>query len=216
MRPEPYDEQCDIFLDARVLSDPDGDRDHTGRHQGIIARMVAHTAWAGWLRDAHRKLKEVMRNWTGSPIIPVVVFCRSGRHRSVAASELLKGAVQQVEKWEFLPSLHISIDMEHAGCCCKNCRHPVKYAQAFRPPFHLQYLLLAFEIDVLHTQVRRAGSTTCAQSRARSLGARRCEEAAAVDVRYMQRQQPRAALNSLQPSMLSWTAPPPYCVAGDI
>ena len=92
MPPERYDETRDIYLDARVFSDPDGDRDHTGRHQSIIARMVAHTAWVGWLRAAHRKLKEAFRNWIGGPIIPVVVFCRSGRHGSVAASELLKGA----------------------------------------------------------------------------------------------------------------------------
>ena len=105
-----------------MFSDPDGDRDHTGRHQGIIARTVAHTAWAGWLRAAHRKLKEVIRNWAGGPIIPVVVFCRSGRHRSVAASELLKGAFQHADGWEFWQSVHISIDMEHAGCFCKDCR----------------------------------------------------------------------------------------------
>ena len=122
MLPEEYDEELDIYLDARVFSDPDGDRNHTGRHHSIIARMVAHKAWAGWLRAAHRKLKEVFRNWNGGPIIPVVVFCRSGRHRSVAASELLKGAFRHVEGWEFLPSIHISIDMEDAGCCCKNCR----------------------------------------------------------------------------------------------
>ena len=122
MPPEPYDEKCDIYLDARVFSDPDGDRDHTGRHQSIIARMAAHTAWTGWLRAAHCKLKYVLRNWNGGPIIPVVVFCRSGRHRSVAASELLKGAFWHVEGWEFLPSIHISIDMEDAGCRCKNCR----------------------------------------------------------------------------------------------
>ena len=122
MLPEEYDEKRDIYLDARVFSDPDGDRDHTGRHHCIIARMVAHTAWAGWLRAAHRKLKEVFRNWIGGPIIPVVVFCPSGRHRSVAASELLISVFCHVEGWEFLQSIHISIDMEDAGCCCKNCR----------------------------------------------------------------------------------------------
>ena len=121
MPPDPYDETRDIYLDARVFSDPDGDRNHTGRHHSIIARMVAHKAWVGWLRAAHRKLKEVIRNWTGGPTIPVVVFCRSGRHRSVAASEFLKGAFWHVEGWEFPPSIHISIDMEDAGCRCKNC-----------------------------------------------------------------------------------------------
>ena len=119
----PYDERRDICLDARVFSDPDGARDHTGRHRDIIARMVGHQNFRSWMRNAHRTLKRVFRNWTGGPIVPVVVFCRSGRHRSVAASELLKGTCSQVEGWEFVPSLHISIDIDDRGCPCKNCRH---------------------------------------------------------------------------------------------
>ena len=104
---EKYDETHDIYLDAREFSDPDADRQHTGRHRDVIAKMVEHRNWKGWLLDAHRKTKEIFWNWERGPILPIVVLCRSGWHRSVAASELLKGTFSQVEGWEFVPSLHI-------------------------------------------------------------------------------------------------------------
>ena len=80
--PGPYDETRDIYLDARVFSDPEREdvRRHTGRHYEIIARMVDHQNFRSWMRNAHRTLKRVFRNWTGGPKVPVVVFCRSGRH----------------------------------------------------------------------------------------------------------------------------------------
>jgi len=118
----PYDEKRDICLDARVFSDPDGARDHTGRHRDIIARMVDHQNFRSWMRNAHRTLKRVFRNWTGGPIVPVVVFCRSGRHRSVAASELLEGALLRVEGWRFAPTKHITIDIDREGCLCEDCK----------------------------------------------------------------------------------------------
>ena len=120
--PGPYDETRDIYLDARVLSDPDGARDHTGRHRDIIARMVDHQNFRSWMRNAHRTLKRVFMNWTGGPIVPVVVFCRSGRHRAVAASELLKGALLRVEGWRFAPTKHITIDIDREGCLCEDCK----------------------------------------------------------------------------------------------
>ena len=89
MRAEEYDETHDIDLDARVLSDRDADRRHTGRHCDVIAKMVEHREWGGWWRDAHRKSNETFGNWERGPILPIVVFCRPGLHRSVAASELL-------------------------------------------------------------------------------------------------------------------------------
>ena len=121
---EEYDWTRDIYLDARVLTDPDkGDlRDHNGRHHGIIARMVALKAWGDSLRHAHVTLERVLRNCEGGPILPVVVFCRSGRHRSVAASELLEGALLRVEGWRFAPTKHITIDIDRGGCLCEDCK----------------------------------------------------------------------------------------------
>ena len=120
--PGPYDETRDIYLDARVFKDPEREdiRRHTGRHYEIIARMVGHQNFRSWMRNAHRTLKRVFMNWTGGPIVPVVVFCRSGRHRAVAASELLKGALLRVEGWRFAPTKHITIDIDREGCLCED------------------------------------------------------------------------------------------------
>ena len=126
---EEYDETRDIYLDARVFTDPDkGDlRDHNGRHHRIIAGMVGHPAWGDWLRHAHVTLERVCRNWssaTGETMLPVVVFCRSGRHRSVAAAEILKYAFVRLKWYKFAPTMHITIDEEGAGCRCPECeRH---------------------------------------------------------------------------------------------
>ena len=122
--PGPYDETRDIYLDARVFRDPEREdvRRHTGRHYEIIARMVGHQNFRSWMRNAHHTLKRVFMNWTGGPIVPVVVFCRSGRHRSVAASELLKGALLRVEGWRFAPTKHITIDIDREGCLCEDCK----------------------------------------------------------------------------------------------
>ena len=94
---------------------------HTGRHPEIIARMVSHPAFGWWIQNAHRTFIEVFINWSNGTIVPAVVFCRSGRHGAVAASEILKGVSAWVEGWEFAPTIHMSIDIERAGCTCRKC-----------------------------------------------------------------------------------------------
>ena len=61
---------------------------------------------------------------TGETMLPVVVFSRSGRHRSVAAAEILKYAFVRLKWYKFAPTMHITIDEEGAGCRCPDCeRH---------------------------------------------------------------------------------------------
>ena len=112
-----------IHLDARVFSDPAKDdlKRHTGRHREIIARMVAHPEFAWWIHNAHRTFIQASTNWSSGTILPAVVFCRSGRHRAVAASEILRGVLAWVEGWEFAPTIHMTIDVERAGCTCAKC-----------------------------------------------------------------------------------------------
>ena len=112
-----------IHLDARIFSDPAKDdlKGHTGRHPEIIARMVTHPAFGWWIHNAHRTFIEASTNWSGGTILLAVVFCRSGRHRAVAASEILKGVLACVEGWEFAPTTHMTIDVERAGCTCAKC-----------------------------------------------------------------------------------------------
>ena len=113
-----------IHLDARVFSDPDKEElgRHTGRHHEIIERMVGHENFGNWMRNARRTLAKIFNNWRGGPILPVIVYCRSGRHRSVAASDIMKGVLSPVEGWEFAPTIHVSIDIEGKGCRCKSCK----------------------------------------------------------------------------------------------
>ena len=73
------------------------------------------------MRNAHCTLERVFRNWTCGPIVPVVVFCRSGRHRSVAAAEILKYAFVRLKWYKFAPTMHITIDEHLAGCRCQEC-----------------------------------------------------------------------------------------------
>ena len=47
MRLEEYDDIRDIYLDARVFSDRDAARHHTGRHRDVIAKIVEHRKWGG-------------------------------------------------------------------------------------------------------------------------------------------------------------------------
>ena len=112
-----------IHLDARVFSDPAKDdlKRHTGRHREIIARMVAHPEFAWWIHNDHRTFIQASTNWSSGAILPAVVFCRSGRHRAVAASEILRGVLDWVEGWAFAPTIHMSIDVERAGCTCAKC-----------------------------------------------------------------------------------------------
>ena len=52
--------------------------------------------------------------------MPIVVSCRPGKHRPVAASELLKATFAEVERWDFAPPLHISIELFSAGRHCRD------------------------------------------------------------------------------------------------
>ena len=91
----------------------------------ILVKEILDVTVAGitsWVRNAHRTLAKVFKNWGGGPILSAVVYCRSGKHRSVAASEILKEVLSQVEGWEFAPTIHVSIDIDEEGCRCKCCR----------------------------------------------------------------------------------------------
>ena len=122
-----------IHLDARVFSDPLKDlRGHTGRHYEMIERMVTHENFRTWIRDAHRTFTKVFFNWRGGPMLSAVVFCRSGRHRGVAAAVILEHVLSQVERWKFLPTIHMSIDVDREGCRCKNCRPDREICESIR------------------------------------------------------------------------------------
>ena len=65
-------------------------------------------------------------------MLSAVVFCRSGRHRGVAAAAILEHVISHVDGWEFLPTIHMSIDVDREGCRCKNCRLDREICESIR------------------------------------------------------------------------------------
>ena len=123
-----------IHLDARVSSDPDGThlRRHTGRHYEIIEIMVAYQAFGSCMQNAHRTFTHIFTGWSGITLLQAVVFCRSGRHRGVAAAVILEHVLSRVERWKFLPTTHMSIDVDREGCRCKSCRPDREICESIR------------------------------------------------------------------------------------
>ena len=114
-----------LQIDARVFGDPSRDlRAHCGRHPGIIARMVHHQAFGGWLTGVFYDFAAILGQWGKSvpyqDIMFVLVYCRSGKHRAVAASEILSHVVMSVESMECLPAIHCTLRPHY--CHCLDCR----------------------------------------------------------------------------------------------
>ena len=111
-------------LDARVFRDPSRELcGHCGRHPDIIARLVHHSSFPTWLAAAKKEFTGLLGDWGGRrayrSTICVLVFCRSGRHRSVAASEVLAHVAQHVLGMRCWPIEHLSLRADH--CVCAVC-----------------------------------------------------------------------------------------------
>jgi len=97
----------DLVLDARRFPDPGATHNtrHIGVHPEIIERIVRHWHFTEYLRDVRRKWREVRErrrlqsDRTTSMVI--AVYCRSGKHRSIAVAECLKHIGQRVEGLRF-------------------------------------------------------------------------------------------------------------------
>ena len=117
-----------MHFDMRSFHDPRRSelQDHLGRHPEIIARLVADRNFPRWLAYVRREFVSVLREWgsrvAATATMSVIVFCRSGRHRSVAGSEILRHVASHVEFFECLPTVHCSLDGRFADCCCPKCR----------------------------------------------------------------------------------------------
>ena len=73
---------------------------HTGTNLGALQRMVndadkwqfVRRSLSNFVRAMHEREKEFQRLKTAVLVITVAVYCKWGKHRSVALGELLKGA----------------------------------------------------------------------------------------------------------------------------
>ena len=83
---------CHVVYDARCFSDPyrGSNRGHTGQHAEIICGVCNSPHFRDWLiRLKHKVAQEVAQIGTNK-ILRIAFYCKSGRHRSVAATYILQ------------------------------------------------------------------------------------------------------------------------------
>ncbi|CAJ1437244.1 unnamed protein product, partial [Effrenium voratum] len=127
----------EIILDARMFPDPDAMHltRHSGRHHLIISRLVQHRNFRVWLGIAKRRFREVVtrierRGPRSEMKLSVAVYCRRGKHRSVAAACILHH-IFQAEGFQCPDIKHLSYK-HWKSCCkmaCKECQEPPEELQ---------------------------------------------------------------------------------------
>ena len=90
-----------VVLDVRCFDDPDAGqlRQHTGMHPDIIGRLLAHRRFQKWIVETvdliMRAIGPGSRAASGAPQI-LLIYCNSGKHRSLACAEVLSGVLEEV------------------------------------------------------------------------------------------------------------------------
>ena len=90
-------ENVDLVFDVRTFHDPDCEWNrHIGAHPEILHRMTTSPGFRYFLRDVRR---EVLSAFRSRQALRVAFYCKRGRHRSVAASRVLKH-IGTMEGWD--------------------------------------------------------------------------------------------------------------------
>lgn len=130
----------DLVVDARRFPDPDAMvlTRHTGVHHAIIARLVRHRNFPRWLGDVKRRLLALaigrssgLRGagagaFVDSAPLRVAIYCKAGKHRSVAGAMILWYVLEQ-DGWDCVEPTHLSRARWGSFCCkglCQGCRCP--------------------------------------------------------------------------------------------
>jgi len=131
---------CSFHLDARCFWDPHAGslKRHVGTHPMILQRLVLGTRFKQWLMLAKRLLLEhkshaiqAASSRDGSqdtdvsqtnrdPCLTVMVFCKSGKHRAIAASTILRHLAATRGGLDCLPPINLSLQ-KWGGCECDAC-----------------------------------------------------------------------------------------------
>jgi hypothetical protein len=121
---------ADVIADARQFPDPDCHnlRGHTGNNPEVIRRIVRHDNFRRWLgalkadfrsaAQARSAQAEVARS--GHVEVGVALFCRAGKHRSVACAIILAHILGAVG-WSCLGPRHLSRGSWGRRCCLGQC-----------------------------------------------------------------------------------------------
>lgn len=121
-------ETVHVLLSAHVFHDPDacekGLNIHTGRHPRIIGALVDSDDFLRWIQEAMQKISAEKEKAIASGNVfslSVVVFCKSGKHRSVAACIVLRHILCMGGVYPFL-RIQDPIDLscrEWGPNCCR-------------------------------------------------------------------------------------------------
>lgn len=131
-----------IVVDARSFPDPEAMylRGHTGHHHAIISRICDHKNFRRWLAGVKRKFLDAVCAEpqasglsTTSHALPLTMafYCRVGKHRSVACSQILEH-ILRAEGWDCPVPRHLSSPRWGKKCChgqCHECREPPDHLQ---------------------------------------------------------------------------------------
>mmetsp|Transcript_102494 Transcript_102494/g.182090 ORF Transcript_102494/g.182090 Transcript_102494/m.182090 type:complete len:303 (+) Transcript_102494:126-1034(+) len=117
----------DFCLDARCFGDPRCGplRSHIGKHPEIIRRLVGSDCFAPWLQNARMLYCEARRRQCpgDKKQLLALVFCRSGRHRAVAAATILRFILLRSEGLRCPEPVHLSFSRRWP-CQCWSCNCP--------------------------------------------------------------------------------------------
>ena len=113
-----------MYMDAREFHDPNYGKlkSHVGLHPEIMRRLTNHDGWADWFEEAKEGIAEAMADANGDPIL-VVIMCKSGRHRSVAAGEIIVYWLEYIQA-HTVRVVHIGLwhfGNQHRTCRCEAC-----------------------------------------------------------------------------------------------
>ena len=124
--------RVDFILDARCFIDPKADDiiNHIGVHPEIIQRIIGHRHFYNYFRDAKQEWNRAVAyhndKQPGSPLhLVVAIYCRAGKHRSVAVAECLRHVATAVEGFSVDEVCHLSKPRWNRRLCkgdCEECR----------------------------------------------------------------------------------------------
>mmetsp|Transcript_129429 Transcript_129429/g.224718 ORF Transcript_129429/g.224718 Transcript_129429/m.224718 type:complete len:664 (+) Transcript_129429:91-2082(+) len=120
---------ADLIMDARCFPDPEALTltRHTGHHPEIVSRISKHWNFRKWLWQVRKKLREAVSygDDEAKTKVVVAVYCRAGKHRSVAASLLLQRIFKN-DDWDVRPINHLSAQRGWGKSCKGKCEECIK------------------------------------------------------------------------------------------
>ena len=101
-----------LIVDARCFPDPSSVYNHTlncnGTHPEIVARICNHRKFKLWLSKLKRQFALAIAQGGPDLKFTMAMYCRSGKHRSVAAAVIAKH-ILEYEGWRCSPLNHLSM-----------------------------------------------------------------------------------------------------------